>query len=119
MVSSYLRLDSSYIGFIASIPFKLDYSGWYLMFVFGFSPGIFGCSSFRIGSGVSIVSNLSDPTVGVVKSFPGLGMDYLIELNMGPLKDSLLARIVSKLKLKSCWAAYCNAPDSPPFKVYI
>ena len=55
---------------------------------------------------MSIASNLSDPTVGVVKSLPGLGIDYLIELNMGPLKDSLLARIVSILKLLSCWIAY-------------
>ena len=117
IVNSSLGLAASYIGFIASIPFKLDYSGWYLKFVFGFSTGILGCSSFLIGSGVSIVSNLSDPTVGVVKSLPGLGIDYLIELNMGPLKDSLLARMVSILKLPSYYyTAYCDAPDSPPLK---
>ena len=116
IVNSSFILAASYIGFIASIPFKLDYSGWYLKFVF-VSTGIFGCSSFLIGSGVSIFSNLSDPTVGVVKSLPGLGIDYLIELNMGPLKDSLLARMVSILKLPSYYyTAYCDAPDSPPLK---
>ena len=102
IVSSSFRFVAYFIGFIASMPFKLDYSGWYLKFVFGFSTGMFGCSSFLTGSGVSIVSNFSDPTVGVVNSLPGLGIDCLIELNMGPLKDSLLARMVSILKLPSC-----------------